>query len=58
MTPVSAIVGGKINFKLKVRLIHMLRIPNFNKPAENQVIPQIGISSTLIDISFLMLESN
>jgi hypothetical protein len=43
---------------LKVRLIHMLRIPNFNKPAENQVIPQIGISSTLIDISFLMLESN
>ncbi|MCH91160.1 replication protein A 70 kDa dna-binding subunit, partial [Trifolium medium] len=36
ITPVSAIVGGKINFKLKVRLIHVWTIPEFNNPAENQ----------------------
>ena len=38
ITPVSAIVGGKINFKLKVRFIHMWSIPEFGNPAEDQFI--------------------
>jgi hypothetical protein len=35
ITPVSVIVGGKINFKLKVRFIHMWSIPEYGKPAED-----------------------
>ncbi|GAU47160.1 hypothetical protein TSUD_287430 [Trifolium subterraneum] len=38
ITPVSAIVGGRINFKLKVRLIHMWSVPGYHKPAEDQYI--------------------
>jgi hypothetical protein len=38
ITPVSAIVGGRINFKLKVRFIHMWSIPEFGNPAEAQFI--------------------
>lgn len=33
-TPVSAIVAGKIKLKLKVRVVHMWTVPDFNIPNE------------------------
>jgi hypothetical protein len=64
ITPVSAIVGGKINFKLKVRFIHMWSIPEFGNPAEDQFIHMLLLDERvhvhllyvwLFDIFFLLL---
>lgn len=38
ITPAAAIVAEKINIKLRVRVIHLRTIPEFNKPNEDNSI--------------------
>lgn len=35
ITPVSAIVAGRINIRLRVRVVHVWTIPEFNRPQED-----------------------
>jgi hypothetical protein len=44
LTPVSAIVAGRINIKFQARVIHLWTVQDFNNPTED-----IGIHMLLID---------
>jgi hypothetical protein len=44
LTPVSAIVAGRINIKFQARVIHLWTVQDFNRPTED-----ISIHMLLID---------
>jgi len=38
ITPVSAILAGKVHIRLRVRVIHMWTVPDYNNPQEDGVL--------------------
>jgi len=38
VTPISAIVAGRIKIRLHVRVVHVWTIPEFNRPDEDNFI--------------------
>jgi hypothetical protein len=47
-TPVSAIVAGKIKLKLKVCVVHLWTVPDFNMPNEENFLHMLLLDERVL----------
>ena len=52
ITPVSAIVAGRINIRLRVRVINLWTVPDFNKPSDDGALRIMLLDAKVYEIIF------